>query len=374
MSFHASTVACRGTASHGPFTMNSMACAHFASTSRMMTDCAAAPSRHVVLALGLADRPCAWPPMPRRGTATRAAAVRLIAGAPRGRHGGRCAPASRSGSSRGWKTYWRYPGDSGVPPRFDFAGSQNVKAVDGAVAGAAAASGGRRRHSIGYKRDVILPLRVVPQDAAKPVTLRLKLDYAICEKLCVPAAGQGRAGARGRPERAGCARSPRPRRGCPKRAGARARRRRARDPRGPARDGGDRPRVVVDVAAPPGASVDLFAEGPTREWALPLPEPVAGAPAGLQRFAFELDGAAARRQARGRDAHASPRSPATRRSRSRSVSTNSPRRANLAPGQPALEFARCGQLSPDHPERNPREDQSHDHQGRRSPAQRQVHA
>src|ERR1700756_3095103 len=30
----------------------------------------------------------------------------------------------------GWKTYWRYPGDSGVPPRFDFAGSQNVKSVE----------------------------------------------------------------------------------------------------------------------------------------------------------------------------------------------------------------------------------------------------
>ncbi len=26
----------------------------------------------------------------------------------------------------GWKTYWRYPGDSGVPPHFDFAASQNV--------------------------------------------------------------------------------------------------------------------------------------------------------------------------------------------------------------------------------------------------------
>jgi hypothetical protein len=34
----------------------------------------------------------------------------------------------------------------------------------------------------------------------------------------------------------------------------------------------------------------LFAEGPTAQWALPLPEPVAGAPAGLQRFAFVLDG------------------------------------------------------------------------------------
>src|SRR5712691_2839794 len=30
----------------------------------------------------------------------------------------------------GWKTYWRYPGDSGVPPRFDFAGSENVKSIE----------------------------------------------------------------------------------------------------------------------------------------------------------------------------------------------------------------------------------------------------
>ena len=30
----------------------------------------------------------------------------------------------------GWHTYWRYPGDAGVPPQFDFAGSQNVKSVD----------------------------------------------------------------------------------------------------------------------------------------------------------------------------------------------------------------------------------------------------
>ena len=29
----------------------------------------------------------------------------------------------------GWKTYWRYPGDSGVPPVLDFSKSQNLKAV-----------------------------------------------------------------------------------------------------------------------------------------------------------------------------------------------------------------------------------------------------
>ena len=49
-------------------------------------------------------------------------------------------------------------------------------------------------------------------------------------------------------------------------------------------------RIVVDVAAPAGARVDLFAEGPTADWALPVPAPVAGAPAGQQRFTFELDG------------------------------------------------------------------------------------
>ena len=51
-----------------------------------------------------------------------------------------------------------------------------------------------------------------------------------------------------------------------------------------------KPRVFVEVAAPAGAEVDLFAEGPTSDWALPLPEPVAGAAAGTQRFAFDLDG------------------------------------------------------------------------------------
>src|SRR5712671_6655034 len=86
----------------------------------------------------------------------------------------------------GWKTYWRYPGDSGVPPRFDFAGSQNVKAVE-VLWPAPRRLPEAGLDTIGYDRDVILPLRVTPQDPAKPVTLQVKLDYAICEKLCVPA-------------------------------------------------------------------------------------------------------------------------------------------------------------------------------------------
>ena len=43
------------------------------------------------------------------------------------------------------------------------------------------------------------------------------------------------------------------------------------------------------VAAPEGASVELFVEGPTPEWSLPLREP-SGPGAGTQRFTFDLDG------------------------------------------------------------------------------------
>ena len=41
--------------------------------------------------------------------------------------------------------------------------------------------------AIGYSSSLVLPLQITPQDRGKPVTLQLKLDYAVCEKLCVPA-------------------------------------------------------------------------------------------------------------------------------------------------------------------------------------------
>ena len=53
------------------------------------------------------------------------------------------------------------------------------------------------------------------------------------------------------------------------------------------REGG---KILVDVAAPADATVELFAEGPSADWALPVPAPLGDAPAGLRRFAFELDG------------------------------------------------------------------------------------
>lgn len=212
------------------------------------------------------------------------AAVRLIAGAPVKNNGATIQLAGvEVRLAPGWKTYWRYPGDSGIPPRFDFSKSRNVKSV--AVRWPAPQrltdEGGT---SIGYKHDVVFPLEVTPQDSGNPVVLALSIEYAVCEKLCVPADGKGELTLSGSAsEHDGELRHaeelvPKPAMvGGNSTPGIRAVKREAS-------------RILVDVAAPDGRPVDLFVEGPAPDWALPVPSPIAGAPAGQQRFAFELDG------------------------------------------------------------------------------------
>ena len=184
----------------------------------------------------------------------------------------------------GWKTYWRYPGDSGVPPRFTFTGSENVKnvTVRWPAPHRFSDDGGQ---SIGYKEHIILPLSIEPQDASKPAKLRLSLEYAVCEKLCVPAEGKAELTVTRESTAHDTAVTA---------AGALVPQRRALGDksalaiRAVRREGPGR--IAVDVAAPDGTEVDLFAEGPTESWALPLPEPAPGAPAGLKRFTVTLDG------------------------------------------------------------------------------------
>jgi DsbC/DsbD-like thiol-disulfide interchange protein len=225
------------------------------------------------------------------------AALRLIAGAAYKSDG---APVRRAGIEirldPGWKTYWRYPGDSGVPPSFDFAGSTNVKSVAVLWPAPHKFPDGSGGHSIGYKDRVVLPLRVVPQDAGKPSALRVKAMYGVCEKLCVPAEASaelllpGKASAREAELSAAEARVPK--HAALGHGGNLAIRSVHREGESPDA------RVVVTVTAPPGAPVDLFVEGPTPEWALPLPEPV-GPASGTRRFAFKLDGLPTGAQARG---------------------------------------------------------------------------
>jgi DsbC/DsbD-like thiol-disulfide interchange protein len=206
------------------------------------------------------------------------AAVRLIAGAQRG-------AAHRAGIeirlAPGWKTYWRYPGDSGIPPRFDFSSSKNVKSVTVRYPAPHRLTD-ESGTSIGYKNGVVFPLEVVPENAARPVALVLKADYAVCERICIPAEGKAELSVTGKPGTQDgwltqnealvpvAAKI-----GEGEKLAVRAVKR-------------EDQRIFADVAAP--GAIDLFAEGPAADWALPVPAPVEGAPAGQQRFVFELDG------------------------------------------------------------------------------------
>ena len=220
------------------------------------------------------------------------AAARLIAGAAQKSAGTRWLRAGvEIRLDRGWKTFWRYPGDSGVPPTLDFAGSENVKSVTVLWPAPERIDDGSGGHSIGYERDVVLPLRILANDATQPASLHVKVGYAVCGNLCIPAEADLKlrlSGEAGTEELALVAAEARvPRRVSLGAGGALAVRSVRRQP------GGAHERVVVEVAAPQGAPVDLFVEGPTPDWALPLPEPsgpAAATAAPTRLFAFDLDG------------------------------------------------------------------------------------
>jgi DsbC/DsbD-like thiol-disulfide interchange protein len=86
----------------------------------------------------------------------------------------------------GWKTYWRSPGDAGIPPSFDWSGSENVKSVRiHWPAPEVFETNGMQ--TIGYHDHLVLPVEVVPEDSSRPVYLSVRVDLGVCDKICIPA-------------------------------------------------------------------------------------------------------------------------------------------------------------------------------------------
>lgn len=85
----------------------------------------------------------------------------------------------------GWKTYWRSPGDSGVPPQFDWSGSKNLKqarVLYPAPRRFADANG----TALGYEDEVVFPVKITPERPDEPVELKLSVAYGLCKTLCIP--------------------------------------------------------------------------------------------------------------------------------------------------------------------------------------------
>jgi DsbC/DsbD-like thiol-disulfide interchange protein len=85
----------------------------------------------------------------------------------------------------GWKTYWRDPGDAGMPPQLDFAGSTNLvlRSVSFPVPEIGQDDGGR---FVGYHHPVSLIVEFAKPLADTPSTVNLNAIVGICDKVCLP--------------------------------------------------------------------------------------------------------------------------------------------------------------------------------------------
>lgn len=85
----------------------------------------------------------------------------------------------------GWMTYWRHPGESGIPPQLHWSRSDNLDDL--------------RIHwpeprlihkagfdSIGYYNELVLPVQMRPRHAGQPITLRAVFSIGVCDDICIP--------------------------------------------------------------------------------------------------------------------------------------------------------------------------------------------
>lgn len=88
--------------------------------------------------------------------------------------------------AKGWKTYWRSPGDAGIPPQFDWSGSTNVAkvALHWPTPSVFATNG---MQTLGYHDRLILPIEVTAIDPSAPIILAVQMELGVCKEICLPA-------------------------------------------------------------------------------------------------------------------------------------------------------------------------------------------
>ncbi|HYI73529.1 MAG TPA: protein-disulfide reductase DsbD domain-containing protein [Skermanella sp.] len=85
----------------------------------------------------------------------------------------------------GWKTYWRSPGDAGLPPQLSWEGSGNLAGTDFRWPAP-------HRFTLfgietfGYDGEVVFPITARPAQPGQPLDLKASVDLLVCSEICVP--------------------------------------------------------------------------------------------------------------------------------------------------------------------------------------------
>lgn len=86
----------------------------------------------------------------------------------------------------GWHTYWRVPGDAGLPIRFDWSNIKNIseitphwplpKRID------------ENGFTVfGYKNDVFFPVNFTVENPEEVAVIDVQADVLLCNQICIPA-------------------------------------------------------------------------------------------------------------------------------------------------------------------------------------------
>ncbi len=190
----------------------------------------------------------------------------------------------------GWHTYWRNPGETGIPPSFDFSRSENVSSVEVLYPVPERYDDGASV-SLVYRDEVVFPLAVTPDDRSRPVRLEISASFGVCREICIPTRAGAELTVPPVPE------------GDPL-SQARIAQYRPRVPSAPEPGHFDIERVtlegnavLIDVRAPDSAYSDLFTEPPPG-WYLGQAALLSRS-RGLLRYRLSLDGKPASAQAVG---------------------------------------------------------------------------
>ncbi|MEK9660752.1 MAG: protein-disulfide reductase DsbD domain-containing protein [Alphaproteobacteria bacterium] len=85
----------------------------------------------------------------------------------------------------GWKTYWRSPGEAGIPPGVDWNGSGNVGTTNFRWP-APERFDFFGIETFGYHDRIVFPIDVAVAEPGEPVSLRVRADLLICDDVCIP--------------------------------------------------------------------------------------------------------------------------------------------------------------------------------------------
>ena len=87
----------------------------------------------------------------------------------------------------GWKTYWRMPGEAGIPPEFTWTTSApaDVSVSFPTPARYEDQSG----ETVGYEGAALFPVTVTPESATE-LDLAVDLFFAVCKDICIPASAK----------------------------------------------------------------------------------------------------------------------------------------------------------------------------------------